>query len=183
MKGSLCVLIICSVFCLCACQPAHLESSDVRLTGFLASFRRDAALRGKTLPDFTYFTLRVIPASDVPGLNGICHKSEGSITYGGSVQWRSVEISDQTLVGDEFAALVTVYHELGHCFLDLEHNDNQISIRVERGSGFFYELMPVSLMQAKYFNPNQVPLAKAYWKEYVDQLFGVVSNPFEATLK
>lgn len=101
---------------------------DIELYGYLYQFEAEAKHYGLELNDpnglrvFKFSNLSEEHQSD-PYIIGICQKwFVGSPNIWYIDQWESIEVLKPTNYDDQFKALV--YHELGHCLLNLEHTDN-----------------------------------------------------------
>lgn len=165
-------------FYVCGCSPAKLRATDERLVAYVELFKAEAFKRGVVLPDLNYIKVVIVPAADAPGLHGLCRSEEGVGANLMPIKRKTVYISDAAYNRSEFATMVTVFHELSHCFLGTAHREDKTHVFIHESGISYTGEMPVSIMVPSYFNSNQEPVAELYWDLYVDELFGVIANPF-----
>jgi hypothetical protein len=160
------------------CAPAKLQSSDERLTDFIEEFKTEARSRGVNPPELNYLSAKVVSDVEIPGLMGVCTKESGSSPVFLPVTRWTVRIAERALKEGDFTVKVTMFHELGHCFLGLDHDDSSTLIAINRNGVNYSGPMPLTIMHKTFFNYLQLPVAKLYWKQYLDELFGLTANPF-----
>jgi hypothetical protein len=171
-------LSIAIVLPLLGCGPARLSATDDRLEALVGEFRQEALNRGITLNDLDYLTVKVVAGFQTPNRLGVCIHEDGTNELGVKVDRKRVEISATTVQRGDFILKFTIFHELGHCLLNLEHSDGVINVSVNRGGVSYSGLMPMTIMNSISINESQIPVARLYWSEYIDVLFGLATNPF-----
>ena len=176
IKNLIFLLVTTIVFS--GCGPGVLRATDESLLPYVEQFRHEAEKRGIELPELNYLTIIVVPAESVPGLHGVCRTEEGTNAAFIRVKRKSIQISEAAVSHGEFATRVTMFHELAHCIMELEHEETVVPAYVNRPGLYYNGPMPISIMAPRYFGPAQEPVAELYWDRYLDQLFGLRANPF-----
>ena len=101
--------------------PREFENVDERLFGFFETFEKEAAARGMEI-DLTDAILSAqIMEIDGQGVAGQCSRPQNSLDNDIIIDEYFINSPNVSDLLKEFV----VFHELGHCFLQREHREDQ----------------------------------------------------------
>lgn len=158
-----------------ACAPPvqsrlQSESIDLKLSAYLTEFQSQALSRGVSL-DASHLSMsfnETMPPSTIPGATTLAYCQRDPILG------PSVVVKGSYFNGASAARRETiVFHELGHCLLNLEHiNTTEVSYWYKTNSpAAAYE--PSSIMNELQFDPALYSGNRA---TYLDRLFNVSTS-------
>lgn len=107
---SLCLL----VSLLQSCGKKNHRIIDPSFNTYITSFHNDALKYGK---DFRSWSIKV-QFGNAMGHNGYCYAEDKTVMIDVNEWDRLTEVE----------RIILIYHELGHCFMGLKHNNNNNSI-------------------------------------------------------
>ena len=117
-------IILCLGLCFFACKedepPKDFPNVDERLHGFFRSFENEAAARGIEIDLNEAILTANISEIEGQGVAGQCSRPINSLDNDITI--------DETFINSNVSNLLkelVVFHELGHCFLQREHREDE----------------------------------------------------------
>ena len=161
MKKSLLLmaLLYCQVFAFSGCAKDEKDPRDIRITNeeFLPYIKKFETEWGKSVGDIPIGFKDINDGDTI----GICWTWQGENTY------HQIEIDEKWWKDpntNENNKINLIFHELGHCALNLDHNDNVHSL----GGLPLAPMVPDSFMNEEVFFGDEPSESYEY---YVDELF------------